>query len=245
MNAQIYKIKLNNFLKHNKNPRKSYTHFMVSKAIFSDEKVAQLTPNEFKLFLYCIAIASETASEWIQISFKMLPKHFRIGEQMMSKCLSSLQSFQLVTVEKNDSFKSEEKRMEGNGREVKRSTSEVKVPKVEKTPELNKKIWESYRQEYLLRHKVEPVRNASVNAKVSQLAKRLGEEAIDVVRFYIWHNDRFYLKNMHDIGLCLKDCESLRTQWLRGTQVTSQTVRNFEKTSNLVTLMEDAKKGGF
>lgn len=164
--------------------------------------------------------------------------------QVVSRLLSLLESFQMVTVEKIEPL-NELKRKEVKRSEVKRVSSEVADAEQNKTPELNKKIWESYRQEYLLRHKVEPVRNASVNAKVSQLAKRLGEEAIDVVRFYIWHNDGFYLKKLHDIGLCLKDCESLRTQWLRGTQVTSQTVRNFEKTSNLVALMEDAKKGGF
>lgn len=82
--------------------------------------------------------------------------------------------------------------------------------------ELNREIWDAYKTGYQKRYKVEPVRNASVNAKISQLAKRLGADAVGVILFYTQHNNQFYSKHMHAIGLCLKDAEALHTQWKTG-----------------------------
>lgn len=102
------------------------------------------------------------------------------------------------------------------------------VPKTQNS-KLNAEIWESYKVGYLRRYGVEPVRNASVNAKISQLAKRLGAEAVEVVNFYMNHPKTFYVGKMHDIGLCLADAEALRTQWAKGKAVTQSDLRNYEK----------------
>lgn len=108
---------------------------------------------------------------------------------------------------------------------------------------LNSQVWESYKSAYFQRYKVEPVRNAKVNSNISQIAKRLGIEAIEVVKFYLTHNDSFYLKNLHAVSLCLKDCESLRTQMVRGRTVTSNDVRNFEKQQNTFELQKAVRDG--
>lgn len=128
--------------------------------------------------------------------------------------------------------------------EANASKKSKKKSSPEKT-ELNRKIWDSYAQAFSERYRVQPTRNASVNAKISQLGERLGEDAITVVKFFLKHNDGFYLKKIHDIGLCLKDAESLHVQMQRGKAITSQDVRNFERTSNIVKLVNDAKEGGF
>lgn len=128
------------------------------------------------------------------------------------------------------------------------SEPEKKPKRKELTAEqkdLNKRIWQSYEDAYIRRHKVKPARNLTVNGQISQLRNRLGEEAVDVIAYYVMHNDGFYVKKLHPVGLCLADAEALRTQWLRGIQVTSQKVRNFEKMSGQVELMQDAEKGGF
>jgi hypothetical protein len=108
---------------------------------------------------------------------------------------------------------------------------------------LNSQVWESYKSAYFNRYKVEPVRNAKVNSNISQIASRLGVEAIEVVKFYLTHNDSFYLKNLHAVSLCLKDCESLRTQMVRGRAVTSNDVRNFEKQQNVYELTKAIRDG--
>lgn len=243
MQKNIYTITINKFFEHNPKAKKSYTHFMLSKRIFSDEKVSQLKPIELQLYLYCLAICADMASERIQISAQMLPKYFRISTQMLSNCLSRLEELQLLTAEKNHSLvnRIEEKRIEEKRIEV---PARSKVPKkpdhAEK--ELNKKIWESFSNAYRLRYGVEPVRNATINTQISALRKRLGIEACDVVLFYLSHNDSFYLKATHSLGLCLRDCESLRTQMLRGTAITSTMVKSFENQNKFNETMSQIDK---
>jgi hypothetical protein len=110
---------------------------------------------------------------------------------------------------------------------------------------LRSEIWKSYRQAFVERYAVEPVRNAKTNSQVSQIAARLGAEGVEVVKFFVSHNDSFYLQRQHQLGLCLNHAESLRTQWARGVPVTSQQVRSFEKTIAQANLIEEIKKGGF
>lgn len=97
--------------------------------------------------------------------------------------------------------------------------------------ELRKAIWCAYKESFNARYKTEPVRNAAVNSKVSQIAKRLGQDGIEVVKFFLTHNDSYYLKQVHAIGACLKDAEALHTQWSRGRAITGADVRAFEKNS--------------
>lgn len=111
--------------------------------------------------------------------------------------------------------------------------------------ELNRKIWESYRAAYSARYGVEPVRNGSVNAKISQIGKRLGEDAIEIVKFYVAHNDSFFIKSAHAIGLALSNAESLATQWKTGKQITQNEIRRFEKASVFEKMAKDAEVGGF
>lgn len=89
------------------------------------------------------------------------------------------------------------------------------------TKELRDEIWKRYSNAYFSRYKTEPVRNAVVNSKIKLLAERLGDEAKDVVEFYVTHNNAFYVRSTHQIGLCLQDAEGLRTQWATG-RMTSQ-----------------------
>ncbi len=111
--------------------------------------------------------------------------------------------------------------------------------------EENRKVWEAYFNAYRLRYGIDPLRNKTVNSKISRLRDSLGtEEAIKVVEFYLTHNDGFYLKKTHEIGLCLKDADTLRTQMLRGKAITSTTVRSFEKTQSYQETLDRIEKEG-
>jgi hypothetical protein len=173
----------------------------------------------------------------------------RIGAQSLRNHLNRLQSFQLLTIEKTESFinriekkRIEKKRKENNLTAPQNVSSERKlVSSFEHQSEeknLNRTIWQSYFDAYTLRYGVEPVRNGRINAQVSQLGKRLGADAVEVVKFYLTHNDGFYLKNSHAIGLCLKDAESLHSQWKRGVTITASKVKQFEKQNSIQETIE-------
>lgn len=207
--------------------------------MITDARICALPLSHRWLFLSLLLICGDHACDTVTLTERQVNDALtvRVGAE---NALQVLQEFQLVTFEKT-LLKKEKKRKEDKERKEKKSAGVAKTD----TRAINSEVWASYRDAYFNRYKIEPIRNAKTNTAISQLASRLGSEAIDVVRFYLSHNDSFYIKNMHDIGHCLANAESLRTQFLKGRAVTSQQVRNFEKTISQVDLIRDAKEGGF
>jgi hypothetical protein len=105
------------------------------------------------------------------------------------------------------------------------------------------KIWDAYSKAFERRYQVTPVRNAKTNSQCSQLAKRLGKDAIPVTQFYITHNDGWLVKTQHALGHLVMAAESYHTQWQRGQAVTSVHVRQFEKQSGNMELLEKVRRG--
>lgn len=82
-------------------------------------------------------------------------------------------------------------------------------------------ISKAYRKAYAERYGCEPVRNAKVNGQLAQVVSRIGAgEAPAVAAFYVGHQRQDYVRAMHPVDLLLRDCESLRTAWATGRQVT-------------------------
>lgn len=78
-------------------------------------------------------------------------------------------------------------------------------------------VWDSYRKAYADRYGAEPVRNAKVNAQLSQLVSRLGaDEAPGVARSYVANRNALYVNAKHCTDLLLRDAEKLRTEWATG-----------------------------
>ena len=262
---EIYKISVPSFYTNNPKIKNTFSHFMFSKMFFYDQKISLCTPTEICLFVFILCICADHTSTSkrvttdqhtsdprsttdqlpinIRLSTSQLPTNIRVRPSQLSSALNRLQSFQLLSYEKIDSLQNriEENRKEKKGIEVIRGSKENKNSE----KELNKKIWAAYSEAYKLRYKCEPIRNAVVNSKISQLGKRVGDDALEIVKFYLNHNDSFYVKSMHDIGLCLKDCEGLATQLKRGRAITYKDACKFEQQSGFMQLQEDLKIGGF
>jgi len=94
-------------------------------------------------------------------------------------------------------------------------------------------VWDFYADAYEARYGALPVRNAKVNAQITQLVARLGAvEAPLVAAFYVGHNGQFYVRNGHSVGNLLADAEKLRTEWLTKRQVTDTQARQIDKTQS-------------
>jgi hypothetical protein len=110
--------------------------------------------------------------------------------------------------------------------------------------EANRAAWDAYAEAYFARYQVEAVRNAKVNSNIAQFVARVGaHDAPDILRFYVQHNDSFYLRQSHPLSFALKDAEGLRTQWLRGRAVTGVDVRRFEQRQQQVDLLDAIDRG--
>lgn len=97
----------------------------------------------------------------------------------------------------------------------------------------NTKTWAAYANAYQTRYRVQPVRNAKVNAQISNLVKRLGaDEAPQVAGFYLTHNKAIYISSKHSVDLLLRDCEGLRTEWATGSRVTDTHARQMDRKQN-------------
>lgn len=95
-------------------------------------------------------------------------------------------------------------------------------PSGAKKPPITNETWESYSLAYKNRHGVDPIRNASVNGKLSNFIKRIGiDEAPAVAHYFVMMSNKFYESRMHDVGLLLKDAETIRAQWFRGKEQAS------------------------
>ena len=131
---------------------------------------------------------------------------------------------------------------------IEQSRVEKRVPKAaivksDTNKKLNQEIWNAYVLAYKEKYQVEPLRNASVNSKISQIAKRLGADAIEIVKFYVSHPKTFYVSKTHDIGLCLTDAESLHTQWLKGRALTNGDLKRYEQNQQFADILQAAKEG--
>lgn len=101
-------------------------------------------------------------------------------------------------------------------------TKRKRKPKAE--PIGGPSVWEAYASAYLGRYGRSPVRNVKTNSQCKQLVERLGlDAACAVIKFYVSHNDAFYVRKLHPIGLCLQDCEGIHTQMLTGRNITGAT----------------------
>lgn len=91
--------------------------------------------------------------------------------------------------------------------------------------------WTAYSDAYFNRYGTEPVRNASVNGRLAQFVARLGrDEAPLVARFFVGHNNGYYVREMHAVGAMLKDAEKLRTEWATNTKMTQTKALQADKT---------------
>lgn len=232
-NKEIYKITLTNWAKYNKHARRSHKALLLDFNFVTDAKVRTLSMTSRWVLLNLIVTCSDQCRDTVELSSNRLRELLECNRSIVGT-LSELQSLQLLTFEIVNPFMNriEVKRKEVKGNEVPTGSQATPAGKAEidSTKSQNKRVNDAYCQSYFDRYKVQPVSNAKHNSAVAQLVKRLGvDDAISVVKFFLRHNESYYVRNTHTIGLCLKDCETLRTQMLKGVSITRGKMKHFER----------------
>jgi hypothetical protein len=91
------------------------------------------------------------------------------------------------------------------------------------------KTWDAYSKAYEGEYGCKPVRNARVNAQMSQVIAALGtDDSPGVAAFFVAHQNRFYKTAGHSVGCLLRDAEKLRTEWATGRNISSPTASSFK-----------------
>lgn len=227
--SSLYIITVPKFLEHNSGIKKGHKKTLISNNFCWDSKLGVVPLTVRWLYLGILLTCGDLTRDTIELNERQV-RELLESSWSIDRALDALQSLQLLSYTKNEFFinRIEKNRIEKKVKEV-IPTSKIENDKKQEKDE-NKKIWLSYVNAFRSRYGIEPQRNAKINSQVSQIRKNLGfEDAFNVVKFYLTHNDSWYLKKTHEFGQCLKDCETLRTQMLRDKPITSTMVKNFEK----------------
>jgi hypothetical protein len=100
-------------------------------------------------------------------------------------------------------------------------------------------VIEAYHEAYLKRYGVKPIINGMTIKHAKQLIERLEgiDKSIAIVRFYLTHNNSFYLKNAHAFKFCLNDCEKLHTEFMKDNYIFNKDAKKVEDaTANSILL---------
>lgn len=254
------------------NPRKDVQRnswFRFEHDVTTDDRFYHFTHEELWSYVHVLSTCSKHRASRVRINLDHVLRAARISPRALISALDKLEELEILTADVTDALRgryadvtlrnetirnvterNEETNTSYNDTTLAQSDMfpvEQKPRKVQRLTaadqDLNREIWQAYSDAYERRYKVKPVRNATVNAKISQLRARLGAEAVGVVTFYLSSSNAFYARSLHAIGLCLKDAESLRTQWVKGRAVTEADVRNLEKSNRMQNTIERIEEG--
>lgn len=229
-------ITILNWDKYNpKRDQKTYTWFKMQNDFYLDHRLYRLTTNQCYTFITLLAKASQTNSGTYTLLIQAHAKQIRLRTKELQKTLEILKEIGIIdfsydNVRTNDGARIEKNRINKN--KIEQSKLDSSQPQAVRSskPTNGSLVWNAYAEAYENRYKVKPVRNRTTNSQAKALSERLGvENACEVVRFYLTHNDSFFVRDQHPIGLCLSKAEALHTQWQRGKPVTSIMANQFAK----------------
>lgn len=232
MSEDWIEIEIINWEKYNpRNDRKGHTWFRLENTIANEPKFFGMSPAQKFIAICLFAEVSKSRGEKARIRVSWLADLVKVMANEIYETIQCLVTGGVLRVPVDTMNTCERKSSlttnDTNERTI-RYERNASVPEKPEPP--TKSTWEAYSKAYLDRHKTEPVRNATVNAQLGQFVKRLGhEEAPLVAAFYLTHNDQFYVRNLHAVGLMLKDAEKLRTEWATGRKTTSTQAKQIEK----------------
>lgn len=212
--------------------------FRLEYRLLEDPDFFNFSHGEFKAWLYVLAQACRKNTGTIRLNYEHAKSTARLSRQDIDGALDKLEELQLVHVHVTHAIRERD----ANATDTIRDRTGQDSTEQDKTGQIATELtldrgrgkgiatWEAYRSAYSRRYGEPPIRNASVNAKIAQFVNRVGaDEAPLVAEFFLTHNDAFYVKSMHGVGLMLRDAEKLRTEWVTGRKVTGAVARSAEK----------------
>ncbi len=241
---EFIEIEVLKWSKHQRKDVKKPSWFALSNRILEDAKLFDLEDAECKALIYIFCQASQQGVDIVKIYFAHASKVCGLSKKTMLSAISRLCNADVTraSLERHADVTPQDRT--GHYKTLQDKTVTAAPPAVAPVNiALNSEIWKSYCDAYFDRYSTEPVRNAKINGQIAQLAKRLGSEAPDVVRFYVGHNKSFYVSKLHEIGICLSDAESLRTQWATGNKVTSKQASQADDTATLDSQLKRIREG--
>jgi len=260
----------------NYNPRsdvKKPSWFRVEYQLLEDPDFYGFSHGEFKAWFYVLAQACRKNSGTIRVNYHHAETTAKLSRGDLDGSIEKLESLGIVTATRDEPVTQPERERhaavtdtnatgrDGTGRNgTERDVCGPIVPVRGRGGEAGKEVrgavWDSYSEAYVIRHRVEPTRNAKVNSLIATFSKMVpAGEAAEIARYYVLrHNDALYVRGRHPLELLVRDYQRIRADWLDGQQMTGGKAREVERKQDLVDVFgpliakaeadEAAKKGG-
>ena len=103
-------------------------------------------------------------------------------------------------------------------------------------------VWQAYKQAYIQRYGIEPLRNAKIFGQIKNFIAMVGEkDAPHIAAYYVGHNRAYYVQKAHDIGTLLMNAQVITKDYFTGSQTTGITAKWAEETETARSAAEQAK----
>lgn len=103
-------------------------------------------------------------------------------------------------------------------------------------------VWQAYKQAYIQRYGIEPLRNAKIFGQIKNFIAMVGEkDAPHIAAYYVGHNRAYYVQKAHDIGTLLMNAQVITKDYFTGYQTTGITAKWVEETETARSAAEQAK----
>lgn len=112
--------------------------------------------------------------------------------------------------------------------------------------ELRRQTWDAYATAIKERYGVLPLHDATNRALIKRLCQRTGKDTPDIVKWYVQHNDRWFVQNGHSLQVLLARLDGIYVQWKTGRPITQRTAQTVERVSgyhNLLRLITENNDG--
>lgn len=223
MAKSTFDVEVIGWEKHNGSKKKNHRYFMLEYRFFEDSKISQLKQIECLLFIKCLCIAADLMVNRFQIHAGMMPKRWRIDDKTTENCLKTLQEFQLVRYEKNDSFPNTKQynTKENNTKQSKVSKVSEKSVSLPAQPQQNLipiycELWKS---RYGANPPIRPQDAKNLKAFVSNTGF---DAAKQLLENYFLIPDAWFIKKRHDLVTFLNSL-SIIAAFMESGKVVSNT----------------------
>lgn len=239
---QMLEIEISGWEKYNPRYRESKTTWLrLSNTIFEDGDFFGLSLEEKLVWFYLLCQVSKGQTGSIRVNISMAASLLQVTHKAVADAIERLNDIGYLNVKNKDDTRATQGRTTTNERDATNETNERtlsttprkrvasgtdKISRVSKSGE----VWDALCQAYVGRYGVQPARSAKMNSQLCQFVDQVGvEDAPDIARFFLMHNDKFYIQRQHDAGLLARDAQALRTQWLTGRKVTGRDAADLER----------------
>lgn len=244
-----FTVTINNWAKHNNSKKKNHRYFLLEYRFFEDEKVSQLRLIESSLYLKCLCIAADLMTERIVIHVGLMPRRWRVDVKLLENSLKTLQSFQLVTYEKNEAFINT---IQYNTKENKRKQNKTPKAKVEASsdaqpPEKISDLIAHYCDTWKVAYKTNsnPIIQGKDAGNLNKFMKSVGyEKAKNVISAYLRMGDKWFITKRHDITTMLSNTNAIIQFMENGKLITQSELNNFDKNQTSRNLEKDILENG-